>query len=138
MRGTEFERRSVRGVKLDTVVSEKGESFIRYVQTNDFPWCKVTVFFRMPPFFSSQSHGITARSFPTLRTGKSIYSQRSMKTCPLSQQTCPLLEKTPQVFSPLAPLPFSPPPSLARVGAPARTRTQRVFIFYLHRTAICA
>ena len=33
---------------------------------------------------------------------------------------------------------FPLPPSLARVGALARTRTQRVFVFCLHRTAIRA
>ncbi len=41
-------------------------------------------------------------------------------------------------FLPSPHCPFPLPPSLARVGALARTRTQRVFDFCLHRTTIRA
>ena len=84
--------------------------------------------------FSSQSHGITARSFPALRTRKSIYSQRSMKTCPLSPETRALSTKTSRLSRPVTPPRFSPPRPHARTC----TRTQRVFDFCLHRTSIHA
>ena len=83
-------------------------------------------------FFSIARH--TARSFPALRTGKSIYSQRSMKTCPLSPETRALSTKTSRLSRPVTPPRFSPPPPHARTC----TRTQRVFDFCLHRTAIHA
>ena len=90
-----------------------------------------------PDFHFGVGHFPAAPRHPT-RTPTHKRSTNE-KNGALSRQMCPLSEKTPQLFSPLAPPLFSPSAiPLARVGARARTRTQRVFDFCLHRTAIHA
>ena len=93
---------------------------------------------RSAPPISTPAWDIFPQPLATLRAPQLTNAQPTKKTGALSRQMCPLSEKTPQLFLPLAPPLFPLPPSLARVGALARTRTQRVFVFCLHRTAIRA
>ena len=89
-----------------------------------------------PDFHSGVGHFSAAPRHPT-RTPTHKRSTNE-KNGVLSRQMCPHSENTPQLFLPSRHHSFPLPPSFARVGARARTRTQRVFVFCLHRTAIRA
>ena len=93
---------------------------------------------RSSPPISTPAWDIFPQPLATLRAPQLTNAQPTKKNGALSRQMCPLSEKTPQLFSPSPHHSFPLPPSLARVGALARTRTQRVFDFCLHRTAIRA
>ena len=93
---------------------------------------------RSAPPISTPAWDIFPQPLATLRAPQLTNARPTQKNGALSRQMCPLSEKTPQLFSPSPHHSFPLPPSLARVGALARTRTQRVFDFCLHRTAIRA
>ena len=93
---------------------------------------------RSAPPISTPAWDIFPQPLATLRAPQLTNARPTKKNGVLSRQMCPLSEKTPQLFLPSRHHSFPLPPSLARVGARARTRTQRVFDFCLHRTAIRA
>ena len=89
-------------------------------------------FLQNAAFFPSQSHGTSAHSFPALRTRKSIYSQRSMKTCPLSPETRALSTKTSRLSRPRHSTAIFSSASLTRVHAHALSEFS-IFTFTAQR-----
>ena len=87
---------------------------------------------------STPAWDIFPQPLATLRAPQLTNARPTKKKGALSRQMCPLSEKLHSFFSPRAHHSFPLPPFLARVGARARTRTQRVLVFCLHRTAIRA
>jgi len=72
------------------------------------------------------------------RTPTHKRSTNEKKRCTFSTNVSTFGENSTAFFLPSRHHSFPLPPSLARVGTLARTRTQRVFVFCLHRTAIRA
>ena len=90
-----------------------------------------------PDFHSGVGDFSTAPSPPYAHPNSQTLDQRK-KTVYFLDKCVHFRKKLHSFFLPSLHYPFSLPPSLARVGALARTRTQRVFVFCLHRTAIRA
>lgn len=110
--------------------------------------CEVTIFYTMraPSLGAIAAHP----RFPLwrgtfFRSPSPPYAHPYSQTLDQRKKTVHFLDKCVHIrrklhsfFLPSPHCPFPLPPSLARVGALARTRTQRVFVFCLHRTAIRA
>lgn len=90
-----------------------------------------------PDFHSGVGHFSAAPRHPT-RTSTHKRSTNEKKRCTFSTNASTFGENSTAFFLPSPHHSFPLPPSLARVGALARTRTQRVFVFCLHRTEIHA
>ena len=93
---------------------------------------------RSSPPISTPAWDIFPQPLATLRAPQLTNARPTKKNGALSRQMCPHSENTPQFFLPSRHHSFPLPPPRARVGARARTRTQRVFDFCLHRTTIRA
>ena len=92
---------------------------------------------RAPDFHSGVGDFSTAPSPPYAHPNSQTLNQRK-KTVHFLDKCVHFRKKLHSFFLPSRHHSFPLPPSLARVGALARTRTQRVFVFCLHRTAIRA
>ena len=110
--------------------------------------CEVTIFYTMRapslgaiaahPRFPLWRGGFFHRPLATLRAPQLTNARPTKKTVHFLDKCVHFRKKLHSFFLPSRHHSFPLPPSLARVGALARTRTQRVFVFCLHRTAIRA
>ena len=110
--------------------------------------CEVTIFYTMraPSLGAIAAHPrFPLRRGTFFRSPSPPYAHPNSQTLDQRKKTVHFLDKCVHFrkklhsfFLPSPHCPFPLPPSLARVGALARTRTQRVFDFCLHRTAIRA
>ena len=102
--------------------------------------CEVTIFYTMRapslgaiaarPRFPLRRGGFFHRPLATLRAPQLTNARPTKKNGALSRQMCPLSEKTPQLFSPLAPLPFSPS-AIPRARRRARSHTHSASFRFL-------
>ena len=92
---------------------------------------------RAPDFHSGVGHFSTVPSPPYAHPNSQPLDQRK-KTVHFLAKCVHFRKKLHSFFLPSLHCPFPLPPFLARVGALARTRTQLVFVFCLHSTAIRA
>ena len=90
------------------------------------------------PRFPLWRGGFFHRPLATLRTPQLTNARPTKKTVHFLDKCVHFRKKLHSFFLPSLHCPFPLPPFLARVGALARTRTQLVFVFCLHRTAIRA
>ena len=110
--------------------------------------CEVTIFYTMraPSLGAIAAHPrFPLRRGTFFRSPSPPYAHPNSQTLDQRKKTVHFLDKCVHFrkklhsfFLPSPHCPFPLPPSLARVGALARTRTQRVLVFCLHRTAIRA
>ena len=110
--------------------------------------CEVTIFYTMraPSLGAIAAHPrFPLRRGTFFRSPSPPYAHPNSQTLNQRKKTVHFLDKCVHFrkklhsfFLPSRHHSFPLPPSLARVGALARTRTQRVFVFCLHRTAIRA
>ena len=110
--------------------------------------CEVTIFYTMrapslgaiaaPPRFPLWRGTFFRSPSPPYAHPNSQTLDQRKKTVHFLDKCVHFRKKLHSFFLPSRHHSFPLPPSLARVGALARTRTQRVFVFCLHRTAIRA
>ena len=84
---------------------------------------------RSAPPISTLAWDIFPQPLATLRAPQLTNARPTKKNGALSRQMCPLSEKTPQLFSPLAPLPFFPS-AIARARKLARAHALSEFSIF--------